>query len=296
MLSNRSRTTVINRFGGIVKQTCDAAGIPSIIVADAYYANKTMINEVSDIGGHLVSRVAHNTTAYLPAEQPQKRRRGRPAIKGEKIVLASLFKNLEHEVEAYRFSSRDLYWPPAKRIIKFVACENRSGGRIILMSTNLDLAPETIIRLYACRWLVETGFKTAIHEIGTFSYHFWMKEMKPVRRGQRKQYLHRETGHYRKQVERKMRAYHVYLTLSDITQGLMMHLAINFRKHVFESFNGWLRTIRDDVEPSVIVVSNALNATFPNYLRANKTKSGWAKFVMEKSCSVRSRFSRDLAS
>ena len=278
--TNRSNETVIHRFAKIIQEVSDAAKIPAIMVADAYYANRTMIDEMLAIGCHLVSRVAHNTVAYRPAPEPKKRRRGRPTKKGQKILLKSLFGASKCNFGKFYYDSYDLFWPPAKRIIRFVICEHSSKGRIILMSTKLDLDPVTIIKLYEKRWLIETGFKAAVHHIGTFAYHFWMKTMKPNGR-KTKQYLHRESEEYREQIKRKMKSYHIHLALSCITQGLLNHLAINFKDQVWASFNGWLRTINDSIEPTEIIASRALASTLPNYLKETKTKDGWSKFLLK---------------
>jgi len=55
------------------------------------------------------------------------------------------------------------------------------------------LSAADIIRLYGLRFKIEHTFKQAVHSIGTFAYHFWMKEMKPLRRRKGDQHLHRET-------------------------------------------------------------------------------------------------------
>lgn len=281
VFSNRSKETVITRFCKVIKDVSDAVNTPAIIVADAYYANKAMIGSMLSSGCHLVSRVAHNTVANWPAPIQKYKKRGRPAKKGSKVILKSFFVNLEHTYEEFNYSYQNLYWPPAKSIIRFVICEHSKKGRVILMSTKLDLDPRTIIKLYEKRWLIETGFKTAVHHIGAFAYHFWMKTMKPTRR-QTKQYLHRESEEYRTQVRRKIRAYHVHLALSCITQGLLLHLAINFKNQVWASFNGWLRTIRNSIEPTELVVSSALASTLPYYLRAAVTHADWIKFMLNK--------------
>jgi len=281
VLSNRSKKTVLNRFGEIITEVVDAAEIPAIVVADAYYANAATISEVDKTGCHLVSRVAHNTAAHFPARKPKKRRRGRPAKKGAKVKLKSFFDSLDESFEDYRYTCQDLYWPAAKRIIRFVMVEHASKGRIILMSSKTDLDPKTIIKLYAKRWLIECDFKTAVHEIGTFSYHFWMKGMKPTRR-KTKQYLHRESDEYRKQVMKKLDSYHTHVAFGCIAQGLMKHLAINYSNEVWKSFKGCLRTIRDDVKPSELVVSDALRSTFWNFLQSNRNLPAWAKFMIKR--------------
>jgi hypothetical protein len=49
--------------------------------------------------------------------------------------------------------------------------------------------------------------------------------MKPLRRGNGDQYLHRESDSYRDGVERKMHAYHLFIQAGVISQGLLQYLA-----------------------------------------------------------------------
>ncbi|MFT5192678.1 MAG: hypothetical protein ACI957_005736, partial [Verrucomicrobiales bacterium] len=55
-------------------------------------------------------------------------------------------------------------------------------GRIILLTTDLTLSAEEIILLYSLRFKIELTFKQAVHSVGSFGYHFWMAEMKPIKR------------------------------------------------------------------------------------------------------------------
>lgn len=50
------------------------------------------------------------------------------------------------------------------------------------MCTDLSLCPIEIIRLCGLRFKIEYSFKQAVRQLGAFAYHFWMKEMKPLRR------------------------------------------------------------------------------------------------------------------
>jgi len=283
--SNRSQKTVINRFAGLVDKITGDACLQAIIVADAYYAVKSMISDIAEIGCILVTRVQHNCAAYYPAVEPKIRKRGRPAKKGEKVKLKSFFKRFDKIATAYadyRYYCINLYWESAQGLVRFVVVEHKTKGRAIYLSTKLDLDPTIIIRIYATRWLIETGFKQAISVIGTFAYHFWMKEMAPIRRGVTKQYLHRQSAEYRRQVKRKLKAFHAHIAFGCIAQGLALHLSINFRDQVWSSFNGWLRTFNKSQEPSELVVANALKSTLPIYLGAQENTADWAKFMLQK--------------
>jgi len=283
--SNRSQRTVINRFAGLIEKITIDAGLQAIIVADAYYAVKTMISEAANIGFVLVSRVQHNCAAHYPALPPKEKKRGRPARKGERVKLKSFFQRFDKLATSYgdyRYYCINLYWESARGLVRFVLVEHKTKGRAIYLTTKLDLSPTTIIEIYATRWLIETGFKQAISVIGTFAYHFWMKEMEPIRRGVTKQYMHRKPDEYRNQISRKLKAFHAHIAFGCLVQGLALHLSLNFRSQVWASFNGWLRTFNKTQEPSELVVASALRSTLPIYLGAGKNIATWAKFMLEK--------------
>jgi Na+/H+ antiporter NhaB len=95
-----------------------------------------------------------------------------------------------------------------------------------------------------------------------------MAEMKPRRRGQGDQYLHRETQNYRDAVRRKMNAFHLHVQLGCIAQGLLQHLALNHTAEAWRYFRSWLRTMNPALPPSELVVACALRETLPEFLQA----------------------------
>lgn len=282
--SNRAKETIIDRFAKLISQLVEQSQTPAIVVADAYYAVSGLIGSLKACGCELVCRVRNNAVAYEPAQQPKVKKRGRPKKKGKKIVLRSLFSIFDEIAsisdDGERYYTVDLYWASVKGLVRFVLVEN-ARGQAIFMTTKLDLDPLTVIKLYKKRWLIETGFKAAVHQIGTFAYHFWMKTMKPTKRGKLDTYLHREAEAYRQKFFQKLHAYHVYIQMGCIAQGLILHLAINFRQEVWSSFNGWLRVLRKSDEPSEIVVQNALHTTLGIFLREEKKTPAWAKIIQE---------------
>ena len=95
------------------------------------------------------------------------------------------------------------------------------------MSTDTSLSAIEIICLYGLRFKIEPGFKQAVHVIGSFSYHFWMKKMQPLRRKNGNQYLHRESADYRDAVKRKINAYPVFI-LSGVVSVTSHHFGDAF--------------------------------------------------------------------
>lgn len=117
--------------------------------------------------------------------------------------------------------------------------------------------------------------------LGAYAYHFWMSTMTPIRRGSGDQYLHRKSRKYRADVQRKITAYHVYLQLGCIAQGLLLHLALNHAATVWKRFRSWLRTMNPKAPPSELVVAYALRADLPRFFTDCANDSTLKKFLVD---------------
>jgi hypothetical protein len=290
VLCNFIKKTLIDKMLsllGIVHQ-----GESYYFVGDRYYAVKKLANALLDRGNHLLTRVRVNAVACALPKQEQKKKRGRPRKYGKEIALASLFKSKDMIQAAspvygeqnvmLRYVVADFLWKPLKRLVRFVVVVHPTRGRWILMTTDTTLDAITVIRTYGLRFKIEFTFKQAIHQIGLFSYHFWMKAMTPLKHGSGNQYLHRKPVKYREAVARKIHAYHVFMQACVIAQGLSQYLAVAFPELVWASFRSWLRTIRPGVPPSEFVVAEALRQSLPNFLLAGENTHAFAKFITER--------------
>ena len=289
--SNRDRRTLLDKMLtllGIVD-----IGQAFYFVADAYYAAGKIIKGLLDKGNHLVSRMRSNAVAYAPHVQHGLRRKGRPKIYAQKIALKSLFKDKQalqqapspvygEENVTLQYRICDLLWRPAARIVRFVAVIHPTRGRCLLLCTDTTLSALQIIHLYGLRFKIEHTFKQAVRVIGALSYHFWMKTMKPLRRKNANQYLHRESLDYRNAVKRKINAYHLFIQAAIVSQGLLQYLAVVFPKLVWDSFGSWLRTIRPGIPPSELVVATALRQCLPQFLLVIAESNSLAKFILER--------------
>src|ERR1700681_4366014 len=254
--SNRDKRTLLDKMLGLLDIL--AIKVPFYFVADAYYAAGKMLNGLLKQGNHLVTRVKSNAVAYAPAPRKKGRKtRGRPKTYGKKIKLKSLLANVEsmqqvaspvygeHNVTV-RYRVCDLLWRPG------------------------------------LRFKIECSFKQAVRQIGSFSYHFWMKDMIPLRYHNGNQYLHRKSPDYRNRVKRKMRAYHAFIQAGVVAQGLLQYLAVVAPKLVWDSFGSWLRTIRPAIPPSEFVVAKALRQTLPEFLMGPAKSDSLTKFIAER--------------
>jgi hypothetical protein len=181
-----------------------------------------------------------------------------------------------------RFRVVDLLWKPAGVPVRFVLVVHPTRGRKILLSTDTALAPLEVVRLYGIRFKIEVAFKQAIHTLGTFAYHFWMKAMKPRPRRSGNQHLHRESESYRDDVRRKLRAYHCHLQLGVVAQGILQCLAILQPRAVWGLFGSWLRTVRPGLPPSERVVALSLRNSLPDFLADDAENNILTKFIRKR--------------
>ena len=289
--SNRDQRTLLDKMINLIRAS--AIEQPFYFVADAFYASGKIADGLIDKGNHLVSRVKSNAVAFHPFPVPAKRTRGRPKLYGAKVALKSLLTDTDSmqvspsvvygEAQGtLRYRTQDLLWRPSGRVVRFVAVVHPTRGSCLLMCTDTTLDPVEIIRIYGLRFKIEHTFKQAVNVIGTFSYHFWMKDMKPTKRRSGDKYMPCESERYRCNVKRKVHSYHVFIQACHIAQGLAQYLSTAFPDLVWASFGSWLRTIRSAIPPSELVVTTALRQCLPQFLLSSSDSDALAKFILEK--------------
>ena len=292
VFSNRDRRSLLDKLMELLLPVALWLDSSVVLVADAYYASRKIAVPLLDRGHHLVTRVRRNTVAYRSAPRPRRARRGRPKLYGAKLHLKDLWDDTDGFRSApspipgetrvrVRYRSEDLLWRPVGRLVRFVWIDHPLRGRVLLMTTDVELDPLQVLVLYSYRFRIEVSFKQALHTLGTYAYHFWMMEMTPRPRGAGDQYLHCTSDDYRRLVRRKMDAYHRCIQLGCIAQGLLQHLAVNRRKEVWRHFRSWMRTMNPGAPPSEAVVAEALRGALPEFLRCAPDAHALKKFILE---------------
>lgn len=294
MFTNRDQRTLLDKFALLFLDLVAQINAPTVLIVDAYYASRKVLRPLLAEAHHIITRLKCTAVAYYPAVQPKIRRRGRPRKYGKKVRLRDLWgvrakQFIEVPSPIYgetgitlRYYTIDLLWRPVGELVRFVLVEHPTRGRLILMGTDLTLSALELIACYGYRFKIEVAFKQALHTLGTYAYHFWMMAMTPISRRSGNQYMHRKPKHYRDHVRRKLAAYHRYVQLGCIAQGLLQYLALYFRRDVWAHFRSWLRTMNPAQPPSEAVVAQALRNMFPEFLLDNPDQHNFKKFILER--------------
>jgi hypothetical protein len=232
--------------------------------------------------------------AFEPCPTVAKRRRGRPRLYGKKLRLFDLFEDAarpwrEAESPVYgekgvviRYLCLDLVWKPIRQLARFVLVDHPTRGRCIFLCTNLALDPIAVIRLYGLRFKIELSFKQAVRTLGVYTHHFWMMGMEKIGRRSGDQYLHRRPDAYRAAVRRKLAAYHRFIQIGLIAQGVLQCLAVTKPGLVWKGFGSWLCTIRSGIPPSELVVMGALRNALPEFLAGCGPAAILRKFLRDR--------------
>ena len=259
------------------------------LLADAYYFCGSLAQDLSKKGNFLITKIRINAVAYRPFKGVQGR--GRKKVYGEKVKLIELFKGGNGWVDAdspvygeigviLKYKSVDLLWKNFLGFARYVLVKHPTRGKMILLSTDLNLDPLKIIELYGRRFKIEVSFKYAVHSIGAYFYHFWMKDMSKSRRGDGDKFLDEMEKNYKKKFMKKINSYNLHVQMGLIAQGLLQYLAITFPKEVWNNFGSWIRTIRPGIAPSEQIVSMALKHTYFPFLLSKKIEPSFAKFII----------------
>jgi hypothetical protein len=287
----KNRPTLLDRLVELFREAFGTAqGSRVILVADSAYASGTVMRPLLQDGYHLVTRARSTAVAYRAPPRRRPPALGRPRKYGRKVVLRQLF----HASDVFRraqspvygergvpiqYRSMTLLWRPVARPVQFVLVRHPQRGSIILMTTDLALDPLEVIRLYGYRFKIECDFRQALQVLGTYRYHFWMSSMPKRRRGDGENNLSAQSERYKAQVWRKIAAYHRFIQLGCIAQGLLQHLALRFGTDVWQRFRSWLRTMNPALPPSEAVVVHALRNSLPEFLAGAHRHEFLAQFV-----------------
>lgn len=201
---------------------------------------------------HVLVRAKKNCVAYFPAPPKPPHRRGRQATYGEKVHLYEcfdhrpLFQTTEcrvyGRVETVQLMSVALLWKPLGDYLLFIFAIT-SRGPLLLMSSDLTLAPATALQLYCVRPRIEIMFamlKTLLH---AFCGRFWTKALpRQPRRPRANRHLQPPATAGVHNALACWDAFERFVLCAAIAQGLLQLIALRFQTQVWQHYTLYLRT------------------------------------------------------
>ncbi len=267
----------------MARQVAQAMSTPAYLVLDAYFAvGPVFLAAAQELEGrkdfvHILTRAKKNVVAYGDPPQRKKHQRGRHRKYGQKLKLMTLFDskakryrfqkiqaNIYGQKETMRYLVLDLMWKPVKAKCRFILVET-SRGKIILMTSDLNLSPMAAIELYCRRVTIETMFDTLKNTLGGMAYHFWSHYLSPASRSPQKNKDQKQCSSNLKQTQNTLNAIEKFVNVQLLVLGMLQLIAKQFPAQVKAKAHCWLRTVSSNT-PSEFVTRTALANILKNNL------------------------------
>jgi len=271
-LGEKRTTRIVNKAGSIMQSLERKA----YLVLDAFFAAGPVFLAAALYEGQLqiLTRAKKNVVAYLDPVKKDTPGPGRPAIYGDKLKLMEIFDDSSDrfetveamvygKMERVRYLILDLIWKPVKGKLRFILVES-SHGRIILMTSDMQMQMTPALDLYCHRITVETLFDSLKNILGGMAYHFWSKYLQPSSRRPIKNKDRKAISTRPDKTENTLSAIEKFVAVQMMVLGVLQLLACLFGKEIHASARCWLRTPCGEI-PSVFVTKNALS----NIIHAN---------------------------
>jgi hypothetical protein len=248
----------------------------SIVVLDAFFSIGAVFELANSVWSMalkqpyltILTRAKKSYVAYLDPLVPTPKPRGRPKKYGDKIKLKTVFETHQEQflqaecqvyghVERISYLALNLLWKPRKGPVRFIFAIT-SRGPLILMCSDLTMAPLLAIELYCARVRVETMFSMLKSVLGAFAYRFWSKYVpRHSRKPKKNAALKPPPLQHLAEVYQTWQACEGFVMLGCIALGLLQLIALKFPGPIWAAFTRFLRT-RSRALPSERTVKEVL--------------------------------------
>jgi hypothetical protein len=280
------KITVVTLMANLLKTIAEKLTEPCVAVLDAYFAvgptfqaAKASLGEKGQRLLHVVTRGKDNIVAY--EEQPKAYcGRGRRPKHGKRLKLNELFSSRAGEFSSVQVCiygeektlavlCLDLIWKPIKDKLRFVLVKEGTKT-FILICSDLTMAPEEIICLYASRFKIEVTFKILKHVLGGLCYHFWTTVWRdPKGKSLTLDQLEDMDDRSKRLIAGAMNAIESFVNIALIANGLLQIIALEHAERVRNLHHWWMRTYPLDV-PSEEMVKTVIQHEFYHHFRRFK--------------------------
>jgi hypothetical protein len=248
----------------------------SIVVLDAFFsigavfelANTVWSTALKQPYLTILTRAKKSYVAYLEPLAPTPKPPGRPQKYGDKMKLKTVFETYQDQflqaecqlyghVEMISYLALNLMWKPIKRPVRFIFAIT-SRGPLILMCSDLTMAPLLAIELYCARVRVEIMFSMLKGVLGAFAYRFWSKYVpRHSRKPKKNAALKPPPLQHLAEVHQTWQACEGFVMLGCIALGMLQLIALKCPGQIWAAFTRFLRT-RSRVLPSERTVKEVL--------------------------------------
>jgi hypothetical protein len=133
-------------------------------------------------------------------------------------------------------------WKPIKGPVRFIFALT-SRGPLVLMCSDLSMAPLMAISLYCARVRIETMFAMLKGVLGTFAYRFWSRYLpRHSRKPKKNANLKRPQARHVPAVQQTWLACERFVMLGCVALGMLQIIALTFHGSIWASFTCYLRT------------------------------------------------------
>lgn len=263
------------RVVNMAQRVARAMGHPAYLVLDAYFG----VGSVFQAAGqarcgqenlvHILTRAKKNVVAYRPASPRKRPTRGKPKKYGQKLHLMELFDSkaeasafrtakayVYDRSELVRYLTLDLLWKPTKGMLRFILVES-SRGRMVAVSSDLQLEPIAAVEMYCHRVTIETLFDTLKNTLGGMGYHFWSRYLPPASRRPRKNAVAAPRSSNLARTQNTLAAIEKFVNIQLLVLGMLQLIAKTYPQQVKAKACCWLRTISANT-PSEFVTRTAM--------------------------------------
>jgi hypothetical protein len=233
---------------------------PAWLVLDAFFPTAKVFRLARSVFSialqqpylHLLIRAKKHYVAYFPAAPKAPHRRGPQPRYGEKVHLwecfdhRHLFTSCDCQIygqrETVQVMTLSLLWKPLGDWLLFIFAITPRGP-IILMSSDLNLAPATALELYCVRTRIEIMFDILKNILHAFCFRFWTQALpRHPRRPRANRHLQAPAATRVSTVAACWQAYETFVLCAAIAQGLLQLIALRFGALVWQHHCLYLRT------------------------------------------------------